>query len=411
MNEAGKVATSTRYQWLLILLLSVNFGIVFLDRNAFSFMAPFIQPELKLSNAQIGQIAGALSFSWALAGLFMGRLSDLLGRRKLLLVIATVVFSAASILSGFAATFAMLLAARLLMGLAEGGIMPISQTLIASEVAHERRGLAQGVTQNFGANLIANSAGPVVIVAIAVAFGWRSAFFLAAAPGFLLALLILLLVREPAAAPRVAKAKGEGVGPLLRDRTMLLCILISILLVAYFIIFTTFIPLYLVKAKGIAPTDMSFIMAAFGIFSMAYSFLVPGSSDRIGRRPAMVIFALVGALIPVGGILGGSDFWTLFFCFGLGAAISGTFPIVMATIPSELVKPTLTATAMSLTMGISEIVGGVLSPIAAGRIADLYGMESQLWILLGLSLAIALLALFIRETAPAALARRGPVTV
>ena len=120
------------YQWLLILLLSGNFGIVFFDRNAFSFLTPFIQPELGLSNFQIGLIAGAFSFTWALAGLGVGRLSDYLGRRKLILVVATLVFSLASALSGLAGSFLTLLGARLLMGMAEGGIMPISQTLMRS---------------------------------------------------------------------------------------------------------------------------------------------------------------------------------------------------------------------------------------------------------------------------------------
>ncbi|MGC1522407.1 MAG: hypothetical protein WA803_12775, partial [Steroidobacteraceae bacterium] len=58
-----------RYQWLLVALLSANFGVVFFDRNVFSYLASFIQPDLHLSNFQIGNIASAFSFSWAIAGL------------------------------------------------------------------------------------------------------------------------------------------------------------------------------------------------------------------------------------------------------------------------------------------------------------------------------------------------------
>src|ERR1700683_3346466 len=160
-----------RYQWLLVALLSANFGGVFFDRNVFSYLTSFIQPDLHLNNFQIGNIASAFSFSWALAGLGMGSLVDRFGRRKLLLVAATVAFPLGAVLSGFASGFAWLLGARLLMGIAEGGIMPITQTLIAAEVPPERRGLAQGITQNFGANLIANTLGPIVIVWMAVRFG------------------------------------------------------------------------------------------------------------------------------------------------------------------------------------------------------------------------------------------------
>jgi MFS family permease len=83
------------YPWLLVGLLSFNFGVVYFDRNALNFLMPLIQPELHLSNEQVGMLGSALSLSWALAGLLVGRLSDVLGRRKVILVIAAFVFSVA----------------------------------------------------------------------------------------------------------------------------------------------------------------------------------------------------------------------------------------------------------------------------------------------------------------------------
>ena len=100
---------------------------VYFDRNALNFLMPLIQPELRLSNREVGMLASALALSWALAGLLVGRLSDLLQRRKIILVAAAVIFSVASVLAGWVASFAMQCATRLLMGLAEGGVMPITQ--------------------------------------------------------------------------------------------------------------------------------------------------------------------------------------------------------------------------------------------------------------------------------------------
>ena len=65
-----------------------------------------------------------------------------------------------------------------------------------------------------------------------------------------------------------------------------------------------------------------------------------------------------------------------------------------------------TATALSLTMGISEILGGVLAPSLAGKAADFSGLGATLWILAGIVAAIIVLAALLRETAPAVLARR-----
>ena len=394
----------SRYQWLLVALLSANFGVVFFDRNVFSYLTSFIQPDLKLSNFQIGNIASAFSFSWAIAGLGMGSLVDRFGRRKLMLVTATVVFSMASVLSGFASGFAWLLGARLLMGIAEGGIMPITQTLIAAEVPHERRGLAQGVTQNFGANLLANTLGPVIIVWMAISFGWRNAFFLAAAPGVVMALLIAALVREPATVAPASQPGSGGFAAALADRSMLLCIAISTLLVAYLMVLFTFTPLYLIQVRGFDQRHMSWIMSSFGVASMAVAFLVPGSSDRFGRKPVIIVASLLGLVLPLGLLfITGTQLVPIIACIAVGAALSGVFPLAMATIPSEIVGPARTATALSLTMGISEILGGVLAPSVAGKVADLKGLGMTLWIVAGLVVAIIVLAAMLRETAPAVL--------
>ncbi len=59
--------------------------------------------------------------------------------------------------------------------------------VVASEVKAERRGLAMGVTQNFGSNLLGSFVAPVLLVAFATAFGWRHAFFLAGIPSLVAA--------------------------------------------------------------------------------------------------------------------------------------------------------------------------------------------------------------------------------
>jgi MFS family permease len=188
---------------------------------------------------------------------------------------------------------------------------------------------------------------------------------------------------------------------------MLLCIAISTLLVAYLMVLFTFTPLYLIQVRGFDQRHMSWIMSSFGVASMAVAFLVPGSSDRFGRKPVILVASLLGLSCPLGLLFtGGTHLVPLIACIAVGAALSGVFPLAMATIPSEIAGPTRTATAMSLTMGISEILGGVLAPSVAGKAADLKGLGLTLWIMAGLVAVIIALAAMLRETAPAVLARR-----
>jgi ACS family hexuronate transporter-like MFS transporter len=395
------MANKRIYPWLLVSLLSFNFGVVYFDRNALNFLMPLVQPELHLSNREVGLLASALALSWALSGLLVGRLSDLLRRRKIILVVCAVIFSAASVLSGWVNSFAMLIAARLLMGLAEGGVMPITQALVASEVAPAHRGLAMGVAQCFGSNLLGNFLGPLAAVNFALAFGWRHAFYLAALPGLVAAVCLQWLVREPPAEPIVAQqAAASSLVASLSQRNVPVCIGMSILLVAFVVLFATFTPLYLVKVRGMDPSVMSWLMSMWGLASLFYAFAVPGASDRLGRKPIAVSMGLIAALLPLSMLLVEHALWPLFMMFALGAAVSGIFPLAMATIPSETVPNRELGTVLGLTMGLGEIIGGVFSPWIAGSIADAHGLRSTLWIMVGLSVAAGLLACFLNETAP-----------
>jgi MFS family permease len=189
---------------------------------------------------------------------------------------------------------------------------------------------------------------------------------------------------------------------------MLVCCLLSILLVAYLVVLSVFMPFYLEHVRGLDPTSWGYVIASMGVASIAIAFIVPGLSDRIGRKPVAVVSALLGLCVPLGVMwVDGGVLWHYCLAAAAGAAITGVFPLAMATIPSEVVKPGLTATALSLTMGSSEIIGGVFAPSIAGRASDAFGLAAPMWIVAGLAAAAGVVALLLRETAPAVLARRN----
>ena len=406
---AEKPRSTTVYQVLLVGLLSLNFGIVFFDRNALNFLMPFVKPDLGLSNTQVGLLASALSLTWSFAAFGVGRLSDATGNRKLLLILTTIAFSICSFLTGIAQTFALLLGARLLMGAAEGGVMPISHAMVASEVPPEHRGIAQGIAQNFGSNLLGSFVAPVLLVWFAHTYGWREAFFLAGVPGLVSVALIWWLIREPEM-PKPARPEAGAFGSwleVLGVPNVLLCCAMAILLVSYLVICWAFMPLYLTQVRGFAPESMGWLMGTLGISATIGSFAVTGLSDRIGRRPVMIAMPLIGIILPLGALYFQGSIWILAATFFVGWGLVGVFPLFMATVPSESVDPRKVATALGLCMGTGEVLGGVLSPALAGLAADAWGLGAPLWIMLGLCVAAGLLAFRLEETAPRLLRNHG----
>ena len=325
-------ALDARYQALLVGLLSLNFGILFFDRNALSFLMPFVQPDLSLSNTQVGLTSSSLSLSWALAALFVSAAADRSGRRKAYLLGATVAFSLCSFLTGIATSFLILLGTRLLMGFAEGGVNPISQSITALAVRPERRGLAMGLMQNFGSNLLGSFAAPVLLVGIASAWGWRRAFFLAGIPGLVSALLLWRFVREPGAGTSrgalVTEPLAQRFQQIFRHRNMVLCALISILLVSYLVICWSFVPLFLTQVRGLAAGSMSWLMGTLGLSATVGSFVVTGISDRIGRRPVMIFTAYLGVILPLGALYYGGSTLILAAIFFFGWALTGSVSAV-----------------------------------------------------------------------------------
>ena len=401
-----------RYENRLILILMFAFGVVFLDRNAYGYLAPFIMPELGMNNTQHGFIISGLSLTWAASAFLIGMLSDASGKRKLILIVCMVVFSLCSVLSGLAGSFLMLILARTVMGLSEGGMHPVVQSLVMLESSEERRGVNMGVTQNVGSQLVGTITAPILLIWVAEHFDWRVSFYLAAVPGLILAFIVWKFVREPemrAFNPLARDAAADGrekegiltvIAKVYTTRNIWLCSIISCFMVAWMVLGWTFMPLFFAQARHIPADQMSYLVSAPGFVAIACAFLVPALSDRIGRRPVVIAFCFIALATPLGALYLSSNIWLVGIVTCLGWSASGIFPIFMSTIPSETLPVRYLSTSIGVIVGIGEAVGGVLSPIIAGRAGDLYGLDSTMWVMAACALVSGVVALMITETAP-----------
>lgn len=392
------------YENKLVTVFFFAVGLVFFDRLIINFLMPFIQEDLGLNNAQVGQLAGAAALTWSIASIVGGRISDRVKSKRLYLVVLLIVFSVASFLQGFAGTFVHLIILRLMMGMFEGPTIPVTQSVLAMESSPHRRGFNLGFTMNTANGLFGGVLAPIIIVALANVFDWRTAFFFTIIPGLIMAFVIWKVMREPqAVSPEAVNYahpdhKG-GLGEVLRNRNVLLSIVMFSGFMVYLISLQVFGPLYLTNIRGWTASSMSLILAAFGVGTAIWGFVVPLISDRIGRKPTAIIFGLLSTLAPLSfvfvtnpGLLGAAV-----FVFAAGMGVGG---LAMSVIPAESVRPAVAGLAVGLPVGIGEFVGGFLNPVITGAVADQYGLASALFISSGGALVATFFALFLRESAP-----------
>jgi MFS family permease len=290
-------------------VLSVSWALVIFDMTGVDFLMPFLAPSLKLSNTQIGLLFALYFIPFGLSSYVTGELSDRLGQRRPLYVAAMLLFSLVSVLPAFATSFTSLLTTRLVVGLLAGPILPLAQTIVAVDYPAERRGMNMGIVQNVGASLLGFVA-PILLVAIAVRWGWNRGFFVIVVPGLICAALIALLLRSGTEPKSDGAADGrdsptrhrKGVRDLLRNRNVWLCVIAACLFTAFVVIGKGYLPLYFVRVRHMSPQRMGVLMSLLSVSGLALGILFPALGDRIGRKPVAIISSLLGAVFPLGGI-------------------------------------------------------------------------------------------------------------
>lgn len=394
----------TQYEWKAVLLLAIGFGLVGLDRWIITPVFPVIMQELHLSYQDLGNAVGALAIVWGVAAIWMGRLSDLIGRRRVAIP-ALILFSLMSAFTGMVNGIAGLLLIRALMGATEGAFTPACTAAAGEASAPERRGRGQGFV--FCAfPLLGLGLGPIIATQLlAVVPSWRWVFYVVAVPGLILAVLLYFVLRDPVVDTSQPKEKLQW-SVAVRSRNVRLATLNMLCAMSCIFVLSAMVPSYLVDYLKVSPTTMGFIMSSLGFGGCVGNFLMPVISDYIGRRATALGAAVIAILALILLTRLGAEtmplYITLFvismFSFGIMATSTGPIAI-------EAVAPGLASSAIGIVSGAGEIFGGGIAPIIAGFVADHYGIEKVLYIgIVGLAVAVVT-SLFLIETAPRILAR------
>src|SRR6202166_4338517 len=176
----------------LVLLTALNL-LNYIDRSVLFAVQPLVQKEFHLTNTQVGYLTSAFLLFYMIAAPFTGPLADRYSR-KLVIVLGAVFWSGLTLLTAVTHTYLALLIRHTLVGIGEATFVTIAPTFVADLFPEERRGRILGVF--YLAIPVGTAAGYLLGGHLSPHYGWRFPFYIAAAPGFLLAVAVSFL-KEP----------------------------------------------------------------------------------------------------------------------------------------------------------------------------------------------------------------------
>lgn len=177
----------------LIVLTALNL-LNYVDRNVLFAVQPLVQAEFHVSKEQIGFLTSAFLGFYMIAAPFVGPLADRYSR-KLIIVLGAIFWSGLTLLTAVTHNYTELLIRHTLVGVGEATFVTIAPTFVADLFHENVRGRILGVF--YLAIPVGSAAGYLLGGYLAPTHGWRFPFYIAAAPGFLLALLVLFLKEPP----------------------------------------------------------------------------------------------------------------------------------------------------------------------------------------------------------------------
>lgn len=419
--DAAPDGRPTRTRFAIMLLLFVSVTINYLDRSNLSITAPAMRTALGLDTAQMGYVLSAFGWTYALCQIPGGWLVDRVAPRVLFAVLV-VCWSIATILLGFTASVAGLMAVRMLVGALEAPSYPINNRVVTTWFPERERATAIGFYTS--GQFVGLAFLTPVLVWIQTRLGWHMVFVATGVVGIVWGIVWYALYRQPhefrgtnaneidlirrggglvdldrARGPRRAFS-GADLAHVLSSRKLwgVYCGQFALTSTLWF--FLTWFPTYLVQARG-----MSFVKAGF-LASLPFLAAFVGVlcsgllSDAMVRRGASLGTArkipIVTGLLLSTSIVGANyvnqpalivAFLALAF-FGNGLA-SITWSLVSTIAPERL---------LGLTGGVFNFVGnlsGITVPIVIGYLARDYGFSAGLAYIAVLALLGAMSYVFV----------------
>jgi MFS family permease len=374
-GQPSEVA-SGRYKWAVVFMLWFICFFNYADRQAIFSIFPKLKDEFGFDKVQLGLIASAFMWVYALGAPFAGFIADRFPRRHLILG-GCLFWSGVTALTAWCSKLWHFVSVRALEGLGETFYYPASMSLLSDY--HDSRTRSRALSFHQSSVYIGTIAGSWLGAWLAEKHGWRTAFYMFGIAGAVLALALYRSLKEPprnAPSPEVPeKAPFAQTYKTILQNPLALC-LMGVFIGANFVatIFLAWTPTFLVEKFGFKLASAGLSGTVFIHLASALSVPVAGlAADRLARKHPGGRMMVQGAGLVVGAvfiaIVGTTkDVTTLLaamVCFGIckGFYDSNIFASLF-----DVIDPRARGSAAGI-MNTAGWGGGALGPLAVGWIS------------------------------------------
>ncbi len=374
-----------RKHYVFLCFLTILNVMNFVDRQLLASFANFIVPDLGLTNTEFGLLTGLLFITfYAVMGLFMGALADMVNRPKLV-AMGLALWSILTAASGAAKGFISLAIPRMFIGVGESVLTPTAMSMLADRFPQSKLGFASGfyymgVPIGVGVSLlIAGYMGPAI--------GWRNCFYVLGAIGVVLAVVMWFVKETPRKHVGDTQPESESKPGFAAIATMLIRVLkfspaLALTMAGgvatHFILgAAAFDQLWLVQERGFERAYIAQMTGWVGVAGGVLGNLFGGigsdwwQNNRKSGRP-MFLVVILAFMVPIGFLYrvvepGTLLFWFAVFCgfFQLGSFYGPTFSTVQ-----ELTPPRIRSTVVAFYLLTLNLIGLALGITFSGIMID-----------------------------------------
>lgn len=394
------------FRWVICALLLFGVTKNYMDRQVLGVLKVTLQQSFGWNEIQYGNLVAYFQAAYAVGMLLVGRLIDRLGTR-MGYALAMIFWSFASMAHAAANSFASFAAARASLGFGEAGVFPASIKSVAEWFPKKERALATGIF-NAGTNVGAIVT-PMIVPWITRHWGWRWAFLLTGAVGFVWLLFWLMLYRKPQEHPRVSRAeldyiRGDGLETtgtvawrkLLPHRQTWTFVVGKFLTDPIWWFYLFWVPGFFQQQHGVdlmkiwLPIAAIYLISDLGSVAGGWlsSFLIQrGRSINTARKTAMLVCAL--SVIPIVFAYRTAGVWTTVLLIGLAAAAHQGFSANLYTLTSDMFPAQAVGSVVGIG-GMAGAIGGMLIASVVGHVLQWTGSYMIPFLIAGSAYLLAL---------------------